>query len=250
MYTYIQSALSLFFYNPFLFLFLSAALLVIYLSILSSCPYSSELFPFFLLEGIFYHTSRTHTGGGGNGNELRICKKTSSLWPVCPLPRIPPISTSIQKRIPFLFFFTLVIVYTGDGVLLLVPSRNPYGPLPRPPPPPHVSPVRLLCYLLFFLDPDTQSGAEQRGREGGKEGRELGEREKLGNGRGKHRDRDSRNPRMHSHTHSILISSHPRGLVFRVRIHRASLELADLGSFSFFFLFLLFSVSFGICLLL
>ena len=75
MYTYIQSALSLFFYNPFLFLFLSAALLVIYSSILSSCPYSSELFPFFLLEGVFYHTSRTHTGGGGSGNELRICKK-------------------------------------------------------------------------------------------------------------------------------------------------------------------------------
>ena len=126
-------------------------------------------------------------------------------------------------------------MYTGDGVLLLVPSRNPYGPLPRPPPP-HVSLVRLLRYLLFFLDPATQSGAEQRG------GRERkvenwGEREKLGNGRGKHRDRDrtSRNPRMHSLTHSILISSCPRGLVFRVRIHRASLELADLGSFSFFY---------------
>ena len=113
MYTYIQSALSLFFYNPFLFLFLSAALLVIYSSILSSCPYSSELFPFFLLEGVFYHTSRTHTGGGGSGNELRICKKTSSLWPVCPLPRIPSISTSIQKRIPFLFFFSCHRVHGG-----------------------------------------------------------------------------------------------------------------------------------------
>ena len=71
------------------------------------------------------------------------------------------------------FFFTLVVMYTGDGVLLLVPSRNPYGPLPRPPLPTFL----LFAYSVIycsFLTPTRR--AEQRG---GREGRSRtgGERE-------------------------------------------------------------------------